>query len=60
MQGSPEYLRRLDADIMRLRERLGIGADQSDWEEGSDAFKVINLFLDHASTARCQPKSRHI
>lgn len=42
MQGSPEYLRRLEVDIMRLRE-LGVGADQADWEEGSDAYQVRDL-----------------
>ena len=45
MQGSPEYLRRLEGDIMRLRERLGIGADQPDWEEGSDTFQVTSYSL---------------
>lgn len=40
MQGSPEYLQRLEADITRLRARLGIGADQPDWADGSDMYKV--------------------
>ena len=40
MQGSPEYLRRLEADITRLREKLGIDAGQPDWAEDSEAFQV--------------------
>lgn len=40
MQGSPDYAKRLEADISRLRARLGIGAEQLDWAEGSEQYKV--------------------
>ncbi len=45
LQGSPEYLRRLDGDILRLRERLGIASDQPDWDEGDDSYKVRRMDL---------------